>query len=68
MVGRPFVERLAARSIEDRVGTPVSVSIATRSVPASLRGDLGNVTVRAKQFDRNGLQLAGARAVYHGAP
>jgi hypothetical protein len=66
VLGRPFVERLAARSIEDRVGTPVSVSIATSVRPGVLRGDLGNVTVRAKKFEHNGLQLAGARAVYHG--
>ena len=66
VVGRPFVERLAARSIEDRVGTPVSVSIATSVRPGVLRGDIGNVTVRAKKFEHNGLQLAGAQAVYHG--
>jgi hypothetical protein len=66
VVGRPFVERLAARSIEDRLGTPVSVSIATSIRPGVLRGDLGNVTVRAKQFERDGLRLAGARAVYRG--
>ena len=66
VLGRPFVERLAARSIEDRVGTPVSVSIATSVRPGVLRGDLGNVTVRAKNFEHNGLQLAGARPVYHG--
>ena len=45
VVGRPFVERLAARSIEDRIGTPVSVSIATSVEPGVLRGELGNVTV-----------------------
>ncbi len=67
LVGRPFVERLAARSIEDRLGTPVTVSIATSLSPGIARGDLGNVTVRAKQFDRDGLRLAGARAVYRGA-
>ena len=33
VIGRPFVERLAARSIEDRVGTPVSVSIGTSIRP-----------------------------------
>jgi hypothetical protein len=66
VLGRPFVERLAARSIEDRVGTPVSVSIATSVKPGMLRGDLGNVTVTAKQFEHNGLRLAGAQAVYHG--
>jgi DUF2993 family protein len=66
VVGRPFVERLAARSIEDRLGTPVSVSIATSISPGVVRGDLGNVTVRARQFERNGLRLAGARAVYRG--
>jgi LmeA-like phospholipid-binding len=67
LVGRPFVERLAARSIEDRLGTPVTVSIATSLSPGIARGDLGNVTVRAKKFDRDGLRLAGARAVYRGA-
>jgi hypothetical protein len=66
VVGRPFVERLAARSIEDRIGTPVSVSIATSLSPGVVRGDLGDVTVRAKRFDRDGLRLAGARAIYHG--
>jgi hypothetical protein len=66
VLGRPFVERLAARSIEDRIGTPVSVSIATSLSPGIVRGDLGDVTVRADKFDRNGLRLAGARAVYHG--
>ena len=66
VVGRPFVERLAARSIEDRVGTPVSVSIATSVDPGTLRGELGNVTVTATQFERDGLRLAGTRAVYHG--
>jgi hypothetical protein len=66
VLGRPFVERLAARSIEDRVGTPVSVSIATSVRPGVLRGDLGNVTVTAKKFEHNGLRLAGAQAVYHG--
>ena len=66
VLGRPFVERLAARSIEDRVGTPVSVSIATSVKPGMLRGDLGNVTVTAKKFEHNGLRLAGAQAVYHG--
>jgi LmeA-like phospholipid-binding len=66
VIGRPFVERLAARSIEDRVGTPVSVSIATSVRPGVLRGHLGSVTVRAKKFEHNGLQLAGAHAVYHG--
>jgi hypothetical protein len=66
VLGRPFVERLAARSIEDRVGTPVSVSIATSVRPGALRGNLGNVTVTAKKFEHNGLRLAGAQAVYHG--
>ena len=66
VVGRPFVERLAARSIEDRIGTPVSVSIATSVEPGVLRGELGKVTVRASQFERDGLRLAGARAVYRG--
>jgi len=66
VLGRPFVERLAARSIEDRLGTPVSVSIATSISPGVMRGDLGKVTVRAKQFERDGLRLAGARAVYRG--
>lgn len=66
VLGRPFVERLAARSIEDRVGTPVSVSIATSVKPGMLRGDLGNVTVTARKFEHNGLRLAGAQAVYHG--
>jgi hypothetical protein len=66
VLGRPFVERLAARSIEDRVGTPVSVSIAPSVRPGVLRGSLGNVTVTARQFEHNGLRLAGAQAVYHG--
>jgi LmeA-like phospholipid-binding len=66
VLGRPFVERLAARSIEDRLGTPVSVSIATSISPGIARGDLGNVTVRAKRFERDGLRLAGAHAVYRG--
>jgi hypothetical protein len=66
VLGRPFVERLAARSIEDRVGTPVNVSIATSVRPGILRGDVGNVTVTAKRFEHNGLRLAGAQAVYHG--
>jgi hypothetical protein len=66
VLGRPFVERLAARSIEDRVGTPVSVSIAASIKPGVVRGDLGDVTVRAKKFEHNGLRLAGAEAVYHG--
>jgi hypothetical protein len=66
VLGRPFVERLAARSIEDRLGTPVSVSIGTSISPGVVRGDLGNVTVRARQFERDGLRLAGARAVYRG--
>lgn len=66
VLGRPFVERLAARSIEDRVGTPVSVSIATKIRPGVVRGKVGNVTVTAKQFEHNGLRLAGAKAVYHG--
>jgi hypothetical protein len=66
VLGRPFVERLAARAIEDRIGTPVSVSIGTSISPGAARGDLGNVTVRAKQFERNGLKLAGARAIYRG--
>ncbi len=66
VAGRPFVERLAARSIEDRIGTPVSVSIATSVEPGALRGELGNVTVKATQFERDGLRLAGTQAVYHG--
>jgi hypothetical protein len=66
VVGRPFVERLAARSIEDRIGTPVSVSISTAVKPGALRGDLGNVTVKATQFERDGLRLAGTTAIYHG--
>jgi LmeA-like phospholipid-binding len=66
VLGRPFVERLAARSIEDRVGTPVSVSIGSSIKPGLARGDLGTVTVRAAKFEHNGLRLAGARAVYHG--
>jgi LmeA-like phospholipid-binding len=67
LVGRPFVERLAARSIEDRIGTPVNVSISSSLRPGIARGDLGEITVRAKQFDRNGVKLVGARAVYQGA-
>jgi hypothetical protein len=67
VVGRPFAERLAARSIEDRLGTPVSVSIASSLRPGIARGDLGKITVRAKSFDRDGLRLVGARAVYQGA-
>ena len=47
VLGRPFVERLAARSIEDRVGTPVDVTIATSVKPGLARGQLGSVTVRA---------------------
>jgi LmeA-like phospholipid-binding len=66
VLGRPFVERLAARSIEDRVGTPVNVSIATSVKPGVVRGDLGDVTVTAKRFEHNGLRLAGAEATYHG--
>src|SRR3954471_17696093 len=66
VVGRPFVERLAARSIEDRIGTPVSVSIGTSVDTVSLRGELGNVSVEAAQFEREGLRLAGTNAVYHG--
>jgi LmeA-like phospholipid-binding len=66
VIGRPFVERLAARSIEDRIGTPVSVSIGTSIDPDSLRGELGNVAVRATRFERDGLRLAGTKAVYHG--
>ncbi len=66
VLGRPFVERMAARSIEDRIGTPVSVSIATEISPGVVRGELGDVTVRARQFERDGLRLAGARAVYRG--
>ena len=31
-----------------------------------LRGDLGEVTVKATQFERDGLHLAGAQAVYRG--
>jgi hypothetical protein len=66
VVGRPFVERLAARSIEDRIGTPVSVSIDLPIRAGIVRGDVGEVTVHADQFERNGLQLDGAQAVYHG--
>ena len=66
VLGRPFVERLAARSIEDRIGTPVNVSIAASVDPGVLRGDLGNVTVKATQFERDGLHLAGTKAVYRG--
>ena len=66
VLGRPFVERLAARSIEDRLGTPVSVSIRTSLEPGMVRGDLGKVTVKATQFERDGLRLAGARATYRG--
>ena len=66
VVGRPFVERIAARSIEDRLGTPVSVSIDVPLRPGIARGDVGKVTVRADQFERNGLQLTGAQAVYRG--
>jgi hypothetical protein len=66
VLGRPFVERLAARSIEDRVGTPVNVSIATSVKPGVLRGNLGNVTVTARTFEHNGVRLSGAKAVYHG--
>jgi LmeA-like phospholipid-binding len=66
VLGRPFVERLAARSIEDRLGTPVRVSIATSIKPSMARGDLGEVTVKAAHFERDGLQLAGTRAVYEG--
>jgi LmeA-like phospholipid-binding len=67
VAGRPFAERLAARSIEDRLGTPVTVSITTSLRPGVARGDLGKVTVRAKRFDRDGLNLIGTRAVYVGA-
>lgn len=66
VLGRPFVERLAARSIEDRLGTPVSVSIDVPIRPGVARGDVGEVTVHADQFERNGLRLAGTRAVYRG--
>ena len=66
VLGRPFVERIAARSIEDRLGTPVSVSIDVPVRPGIARGDVGEVTVHADQFERNGLQLAGAQAVYRG--
>ncbi len=67
VAGRPFAERLAARSIEDRLGTPVTVSISTSLHPGVARGDLGKVTVRAKTFERDGLNLIGAHAVYQGA-
>jgi hypothetical protein len=66
VVGRPFVERVAARSIEDRLGTPVDVTIATDLSPGVVRGDLGEVTVEADEFERDGLRLVGARAVYRG--
>jgi hypothetical protein len=66
VLGRPFVERLAARSIEDRIGTPVSVSIDVPIRPGVARGDVGQVTVHANQFERDGLRLAGAQAVYRG--
>ena len=66
-VGRPFVERLAARSIEDRIGTPVSVSIATSLQPGRrCAATSATSPCTATQFERNGLRLAGARAVYHG--
>jgi LmeA-like phospholipid-binding len=66
VLGRPFVERIAARSIEDRLGTPVSVSIDVPVRPGIARGDVGKVTVHADQFERNGLALTGAQAVYRG--
>ena len=66
VLGRPFVERVSARAIEDRIGTPVSVSISTSISPGVVRGEIGTVTVKAKQFERNGLKLTGARAVYRG--
>ena len=66
VVGRPFVERVAARSIEDRLGTPVDVTIAADVSPDLARGDLGKVTVQADEFERDGLRLVGARAVYRG--
>jgi hypothetical protein len=66
VLGRPFVERLAARSIEDRLGTPVSVSIDVPIRPGIARGDVGEVTVKARQFERDGLRLAGSRAIYRG--
>ena len=66
VVGRPFVERIAARSIEDRLGTPVSVSIELPLSAGIARGDVGKVTVHTDQFERNGLALSGARAVYRG--
>jgi hypothetical protein len=66
IAGRPFVERLAARSIEDRLGTPVTVAIDTPLRPGVVRGDVGTVTVRAASFERDGLRLAGARATYRG--
>jgi LmeA-like phospholipid-binding len=66
VLGRPFVERLAARSIEDRIGTPVSVSIGSSLNAGIARGDLGKVTVKATQFERDGLHLAGVRATYRG--
>jgi len=66
VLGRPMMERVAARSIEDRLGTPVSVSIEAPIRPGIARGELGKVTVRASHFDRGGLRLAGAKATYRG--
>ena len=65
VLGRPFVERLAARSIEDRIGTPVSVSIGRRS-GRGWRAATSEGHREAAQFERNGLRLAGARAIYRG--
>jgi hypothetical protein len=67
VLGRPFVERIAARSIEDRLGTPVSVSFEMPISAGIARGDVGEVTVHANQFERDGLELSGAQAVYRGA-
>ncbi len=44
----------------------MSVSIDVPLRPGIARGDVGEVTVRADQFERNGLQLTGAQAVYRG--
>lgn len=68
IVGKPYLERIAAKAITEQFGGPkVTVKLKTPHDLGVLSGKIGDVTVTSEPFVREKLQLQSASATYHSA-
>ena len=68
IVGKPYLERVAAKSITERFGGPkVTVKLQTPHDLGVLSGEIGDVKVTSEPFVREKLQLQSASATYRNA-